>query len=96
MCLTLFSMNCKGAGAFELRPRSTKKPQFLAMVKWLGLLARPKKKLTPRIGLPWLKVALMRGELGPRPLYGPDFYGAYVSDLDGNKMNFVYLGEGQK
>jgi catechol 2,3-dioxygenase-like lactoylglutathione lyase family enzyme len=29
------------------------------------------------------------GEPGPRPLYGPDFYGAYVRDPDGNKMSFV-------
>ena len=32
------------------------------------------------------------GDPGPRPLYGPDFYGAYVRDLDGNKMSFVFLG----
>lgn len=36
------------------------------------------------------------GDLGPRPLYGPEFYGAYVRNLDGNKMSFVHLGEGQK
>ena len=35
------------------------------------------------------------GDPGPRPMYGPDFYGAYVRDLDGNKMSFVYLGEDQ-
>jgi hypothetical protein len=29
------------------------------------------------------------GEPGPRPLYGPDFYGAYVRDLDGNKLALV-------
>jgi catechol 2,3-dioxygenase-like lactoylglutathione lyase family enzyme len=29
------------------------------------------------------------GEPGPRPLYGPDFYGAYVRDLDGNKIALV-------
>jgi catechol 2,3-dioxygenase-like lactoylglutathione lyase family enzyme len=29
------------------------------------------------------------GAPGPRPLYGPEFYGAYVRDLDGNKMSFV-------
>ncbi|MEO0918516.1 MAG: VOC family protein [Pseudomonadota bacterium] len=33
------------------------------------------------------------GDPGPRPMYGPDFYGAYMRDLDGNKMSFVYLGE---
>ena len=32
------------------------------------------------------------GAPGPRPMYGPDFYGAYVRDLDGNKMSFVHLG----
>jgi catechol 2,3-dioxygenase-like lactoylglutathione lyase family enzyme len=30
------------------------------------------------------------GAPGPRPLYGPDFYGAYVRDPDGNKMSFIY------
>jgi catechol 2,3-dioxygenase-like lactoylglutathione lyase family enzyme len=29
------------------------------------------------------------GAPGPRPLYGPDFYGGYVRDPDGNKMSFV-------
>lgn len=32
------------------------------------------------------------GDPGPRPNYGPDFYGAYVRDLDRNKMSFVFLG----
>ena len=31
------------------------------------------------------------GDPGPRPQYGPDFYGAYVRDLDGNKMSFVFF-----
>ena len=30
------------------------------------------------------------GDPGPRPMYGPDFYGAYVRDLDGNKMSFIF------
>jgi len=29
------------------------------------------------------------GVPGPRPQYGPGFYGAYVRDPDGNKMSFV-------
>lgn len=33
------------------------------------------------------------GAPGPRPQYGPDFYGGYVRDLDGNKMSFVYFGD---
>ena len=30
------------------------------------------------------------GPPGPRPLYGPNFYGAYVRDPAGNKMSFVH------
>jgi len=30
------------------------------------------------------------GAPGPRPMYGPNFYGAYVRDPDGNKMSFIH------
>ncbi|MEO0959946.1 MAG: VOC family protein, partial [Pseudomonadota bacterium] len=30
---------------------------------------------------------------GPRPRYGPDFYGAYIRDPDGNKLSLVFFGE---
>jgi catechol 2,3-dioxygenase-like lactoylglutathione lyase family enzyme len=29
------------------------------------------------------------GAPGPRPIYGPEFYGGYARDPDGNKMSFV-------
>ncbi len=29
------------------------------------------------------------GAPGPRPLYGPEFYGGYARDPDGNKMSFI-------
>ena len=32
------------------------------------------------------------GDPGPRPLYGPKFYGGYIRDPDGNKMSFVLAG----
>ncbi len=32
------------------------------------------------------------GDPGPRPLYGPKFYGGYACDPDGNKMSFVLAG----
>jgi catechol 2,3-dioxygenase-like lactoylglutathione lyase family enzyme len=32
------------------------------------------------------------GDPGPRPIYGPEFYGGYVRDPDGNKMSFVLAG----
>ena len=31
------------------------------------------------------------GDPGPRPMYGPDFYGAYVRDIDGNKIELHLL-----
>lgn len=30
------------------------------------------------------------GPAGPRPMYGPTFYGAYVRDPAGNKMSFIH------
>lgn len=32
------------------------------------------------------------GKPGLRPAYGPDYYGAYVRDHDGNKLHFVCRG----
>jgi len=31
------------------------------------------------------------GEPGPRPDYGPDYYGAFIIDLDGNKLEATLL-----
>jgi catechol 2,3-dioxygenase-like lactoylglutathione lyase family enzyme len=31
------------------------------------------------------------GDPGPRPIYGPQFYGGYARDPDGNKMSFVFF-----
>ena len=33
------------------------------------------------------------GSPGERPNYGPGYYGAYVRDLDGNKLHFVFRAE---
>lgn len=30
---------------------------------------------------------------GPRPHYGPDYFGAYLRDPDGNKVHVVYRHE---
>jgi catechol 2,3-dioxygenase-like lactoylglutathione lyase family enzyme len=32
------------------------------------------------------------GEPGPRPDYGPDYYGAFIYDLDGNKIEATLVG----
>ncbi len=33
------------------------------------------------------------GAPGPRPHYGPDYFGAYLRDPDGNKVHIVYRHE---
>ncbi|WP_083445338.1 VOC family protein [Ruegeria sp. 6PALISEP08] len=33
------------------------------------------------------------GDPDDRPQYGPNFFGAYARDPDGNKMSFVYFGD---
>lgn len=33
------------------------------------------------------------GEPGPRPRYGDGYFGAYLRDLDGNKVHIVYRGD---
>ena len=33
---------------------------------------------------------LNEGDPGPRPMFGPEFYGGYVRDLDGNKLALVH------
>jgi catechol 2,3-dioxygenase-like lactoylglutathione lyase family enzyme len=33
------------------------------------------------------------GEPGPRPDYGPHYYGAFIYDLDGNKIEAVLIAE---
>ncbi len=43
----------------------------------------------------WRTVAAMRVIPDLRPLYGPDFYGAYARDPEGNKMSFVHFGSSQ-
>ena len=35
------------------------------------------------------------GEPGPRPMYGPAYYGCFVRDLDGHKIEAMCLVEGE-
>ncbi len=33
------------------------------------------------------------GKPGPRPMYGPEYYGGFVRDPDGNKLEAVYFSK---
>ncbi|MDE2183037.1 MAG: VOC family protein [Alphaproteobacteria bacterium] len=42
------------------------------------------------------KGGIDNGSPGPRPDYGPDYYGAFVIDLDGNKIEATLLPEASR
>jgi hypothetical protein len=46
------------------------------------MMTSPAHDFGPKIGPPGLRAS-----------YAPDYYGAYVRDLDGNKLHFVRRGE---
>jgi catechol 2,3-dioxygenase-like lactoylglutathione lyase family enzyme len=58
----------------------------------VGLLCASKDEVDAVHAAALANGASNEGDPGPRPQYGPDVYGAYVRDLDGNKMSFVYFG----
>ncbi|MEM8957712.1 MAG: VOC family protein [Pseudomonadota bacterium] len=58
----------------------------------LGLKCESKAEVQTAHETSLAKGGINEGDPGPRPQYGPDFYGAYVRDFDGNKMGFVFLG----
>jgi len=43
--------------------------------------------------LGWSMIEIPKSPPGVRASYAADYYGAYVRDLDGNKLHFVRRGE---
>ena len=60
----------------------------------VGLACASKAEVRAAHEMALAQGGMNEGDPGPRPLYGPDFYGAYCRDLDGNKMSFVFIDEG--
>ena len=58
----------------------------------IGLLCRGKEEVDAAHNAVLLNGGENEGNPGPRPQYGPEFYGGYARDLDGNKMSFVHFG----
>jgi catechol 2,3-dioxygenase-like lactoylglutathione lyase family enzyme len=52
----------------------------------LGFIARTKDQVHKFHAAALANGGSNNGEPGPRPDYGPDYYGAFVYDLDGNKI----------
>ena len=52
----------------------------------LGFIARTKDQVNKFHAAALANGGSNNGEPGPRPDYGPEYYGAFVYDLDGNKL----------
>ena len=52
----------------------------------LGFSARSKAQVMKFHEVALREGGSNNGEPGPRPDYGPDYYGAFIYDLDGNKL----------
>jgi catechol 2,3-dioxygenase-like lactoylglutathione lyase family enzyme len=59
----------------------------------VGLVARSKKHVHKFHEAALAQGGTDDGAPGPRPDYGPDYYGAFVIDLDGNKLEATYWAE---
>lgn len=59
----------------------------------VGLKCESKREVQAAHETSLSKGGINEGDPGPRPQYGPEFYGAYIRDLDGNKISFVYFDD---
>lgn len=62
------------------------KPMSVGNGVHLGFVARTRKQVIRFHEAALANGGSNNGEPGPRPDYGPDYYGAFVYDLDGNKI----------
>ena len=62
------------------------KPMSVGNGVHLGFVARTKNQVNKFHQAALAQGGSNNGEPGPRPDYGPDYYGAFVYDLDGNKI----------
>ncbi len=61
----------------------------------VGLLCQSKDEVRAAHATALANGGTNEGDPGERPQYGPNFFGGYARDPDGNKMSFVYLGEAE-
>ena len=87
-----FCYALKGGGRIWVATPFDKAPAVVGNGTMVGLLCVSEAEVQAVHAVALAKGATNEGDPGPRPNYGPDFYGAYVRDLDGNKMSFVYFG----
>jgi catechol 2,3-dioxygenase-like lactoylglutathione lyase family enzyme len=67
------------------------KPMSAGNGTHLGFVARTKAQVHKFHAVALAQGGSNNGEPGPRPDYGPDYYGAFIYDLDGNKIEAALL-----
>lgn len=88
-----FCYGLRGGGRIWVTPPFNKESATPGNGNMVGLLCESEAEVQAVHAMALANGGTNEGDPGPRPQYGPDFYGAYVRDLDGNKMSFVYFGE---
>jgi catechol 2,3-dioxygenase-like lactoylglutathione lyase family enzyme len=87
-----FCYQLRGGGQMWVAPPFDKGQATPGNGNMVGLLCASEEEVGAVHAAALANGGTNEGDPGPRPNYGPDFYGAYVRDPDGNKMSFVYFG----
>lgn len=87
-----FCYTLRGGGRIWVAPPHDKEAATPGNGAMVGLLCESEAEVQAVHAAALAHGGSNEGDPGPRPQYGPDFYGAYVRDPDGNKMSFVYFG----
>ncbi len=88
-----FCYELRGGGADMVSPPQNKEAATPSNGGMVGLLCASEAEVHAAHAAALAQGGTDEGAPGLRPQYGPNFYGAYARDLDGNKMSFVYFGE---
>lgn len=88
-----FCYKLRGGGRVWVAPPYDKNPASGGNGMMAGFHAGTKEAVHTAHAAALANGGTCEGPAGPRPNYGPDFYGAYARDPDGNKMSFVHFPE---
>lgn len=86
-----FCYGLRGGGRIWIVSPFDKQAASVGNGNMIGLLCESRDEVDAAHAMALEQGGASEGAPGLRPLYGPDFYGAYVRDLDGNKMSFVHF-----
>lgn len=86
-----FCYQIRNGGRLWITPPFNKEAATPGNGNMVGLLCDSEAEVHAAHAAALAHGGINEGDPGPRPQYGPDFYGAYVRDPDGNKMSFVFF-----